>query len=113
MKITTLMTLFVGLSLVGCSSVFVPKVAALKVGVSMEADAIASLGKPDATTLQPDGSKTDRYRLMGSRTSPWNSVPVIGLFAGAWPEGRWVEETLTFDPQGILARTSQSPDPQT
>ena len=107
-----LVSLVGGLSLVGCSSVFVPRIAALKVGVSTETDVIASLGRPDATTLQPDGSKIYRYRLTGNRTSPWNYVPVIGLFAGVWPNVRSVEETLTFNPQGILAETAQRPVPE-
>jgi hypothetical protein len=111
MKITSHKSLFVGLSLVGCASVFVPKVAALKVGVSTEADAIASLGKTGATILQPDGFKLDQYRLTGYRTSPWNSVPLIGLFAGAWPNVKLVRETLTFDPHGTLVKASQSSDP--
>ncbi len=76
-------------------------------GVSTETDVIASLGKPGATTLLPDRSKIDRYRLTGNRTSPWNSVPVIGLFAGTWPNVRSVEVALTFNPQGILVGTAQ------
>jgi hypothetical protein len=111
MTITTFMPLFVGLSLVGCSSVFVPKVASLKIGVSTEADEIASLGKPCATILQPDRFKIDRYRLIGYRTSPWNSVPVIGLLAGVWPDAEWVKDTLTFDLDGTLVKISQSSAP--
>lgn len=107
MKRNASVTMLVGLTLVGCSSVFVPELASLRVGVCTEADAIASLGKPDASTVQPDGSKIVMYRLTGTQTNPWNAVPLIGLFAGVWPNPKSVEETLTFNQQGILTRTSQ------
>ena len=112
MKIVRLVIWLSGLGLVACSSVVVPGMAQVKVGVSTEADVIARFGKPDATIGRADGSRIDRYRLPGNRTSPWNYVPVVSLFAGVWPNVRLVEVTFTFNPQGILAATAQSSAPQ-
>jgi hypothetical protein len=101
MKGSASMIILVGLSLIACSGVFVPTVASLKVGVSTEADAIVILGKPDASTLQPDGSKIDLFRTAGTEPGFW-----IASYT------RVVEETMTFVSKGILARTSQRIGPR-
>lgn len=71
-------------------------------GVTTDNDVIASLGNPNSTAVNDDGSKVLIYMHVESQVQPATMIPIVGLFVG----GAKSESTvlrISFDKSGKLA----------
>jgi len=70
-------------------------------GVTTEAQVIAKLGTPDATTRNDDGSRMDSYTYIKSSANAVDFIPYVGLLAGG-STGKYTTVAFSFNSAGVL-----------
>ena len=72
-----------------------------KKGVTTEAEVVAALGPPNATTRNDDGSRVDSYTYMKASANAVDFIPYVGLLAGG-STGKYTTVAFSFDSAGVL-----------
>lgn len=70
-------------------------------------DVVASLGKPNFTTMTADGTRTATYVYAESSIRPATFIPIVGAFAGG-ADMRSNSVMIMFDRDGVLQNYTAS-----
>lgn len=109
MRSISILLLCIGLS--GCVSagtqVTEQQAQQFQKGVTTEAEVVAKLGRPTATTVKDDGTRVDVYAFTQASPNAIDFVPIVGLLAGG-ASGKTATVSFSFDKSSVLISYSST-----